>query len=856
MQNFIRTILIVVSLLALHLPAATPVEIWITPTGSGGGTGTATDPFSAPTADSFFDLIHDKRVVGGSTYVIPENSVIHLMPGTFLTHEGTTASGGFRFGLTAKNGWKVRGAGMDVTIVKLIDNHPANPNKVQVIGGGGSGYHSWETPGDGIEISDLTVDCNLQNQSQQHCPTAVALGGSDNKIMRVHAINWGSTKPSGTECFPIAVGSHYQIRSQGYRNGLIEDCIVDQPAPGISHTEGTTCISVGNWGNTSLDQNGPLLDLNLGNWTIRGCTVRNITTGSGTGQPAYVHAFGGGGRGVDVHHNFAVNLLGPGAVGSYADTWQSEDVIYRDNTYLNVNVGVLYSVGCHTWGCWYQTNLAFINNVITFTNGGSGVGLDNIYGDSIGVMEGIRIVGNTISPHVPGASGTALGIHGNIEFIADNNVLDGGPAGSDFFVSGGNVNYIRPLSFRNNRNLRGQPLVISDWTGSVVGTLKGYEEELTFTPTTTGWHRLVIGACCTWSGRMQISSPWGTDLSLAYHVSEYDAGLGDISQLYNNSWNGYGGISSVRVAKYATPGTTENAKWANQTYFGIDANIGAELVNQKVTIKLSGNHGPVVNMRPLAPYTGQFAPYPAEVSPTASVDLNLGPGVRTSGPLVSGSGGGIPLTDSSGHVLSSSLNIVQPAQGGLGANNSTLPADRFPYTTSTGVFGYGTVTTFARTLLDDADAAAVRATLGLPTKVSTTADQSFGTSVADVTGLSFPVAANTDYGFEFKIIVVTTNATEGYQLAVNGPGTPTDLAAGFELPRTSTILNTHYGINSYGTLVAATSGPGSARFVATISGTLRNGGTAGTFTVRARSASAANGLVIKKASWGQYWNLP
>jgi hypothetical protein len=32
--------------------AGTGAEVWITPTGSGGGTGTAEDPFSAPDADS------------------------------------------------------------------------------------------------------------------------------------------------------------------------------------------------------------------------------------------------------------------------------------------------------------------------------------------------------------------------------------------------------------------------------------------------------------------------------------------------------------------------------------------------------------------------------------------------------------------------------------------------------------------------------------------------------------------------------------------------------------------------------------------------------------------------------------
>ena len=72
---------------AVSGPAA-GVEIWITPTGKGGGSGTATDPFSTPGADSFFDLIHDQRVIQGTNYVIPEFSTIHLMPGVFQVREG------------------------------------------------------------------------------------------------------------------------------------------------------------------------------------------------------------------------------------------------------------------------------------------------------------------------------------------------------------------------------------------------------------------------------------------------------------------------------------------------------------------------------------------------------------------------------------------------------------------------------------------------------------------------------------------------------------------------------------------------------------------------------------------------
>jgi hypothetical protein len=78
---------------------------------------------------------------------------------------------------------------------------------------------------------------------------------------------------------------------------------------------------------------------------------------------------------------------------------------------------------------------------------------------------------------------------------------------------------------------------------------------------------------------------------------------------------------------------------------------------------------------------------------------------------------------------------ISVAKGGTGMDNSGLVADRFLYTSGTGVFTSGTVTSFGRSLIDDADAATARTTLGLGT-IATQAANNVAITGGSITNLT------------------------------------------------------------------------------------------------------------------------
>src|ERR1051325_7054792 len=230
MRTYVRKLAFALCVWTVVKNHTAKVKIGVSPPGPCGGTGTATDPFRTPDPDTFFNLMHDQGICSNQ-FVIPPYSTIHLMPGTFLVREGTLYGEGNSYpqygAVTMKTGWKLQGAGMFVTTLKLMTNHaaplPGSGGFVSIIrnpGINGSGAVAV----DDVEVSDLTVDCNLQGQSSS-VPVVggVSLSGTNNLISRVRGINWG-TKAQGYECFVLHMLANIDEnppRAPGYHNGVI-----------------------------------------------------------------------------------------------------------------------------------------------------------------------------------------------------------------------------------------------------------------------------------------------------------------------------------------------------------------------------------------------------------------------------------------------------------------------------------------------------------------------------------------------------------------------------------------------------------------------------------------------------------
>src|SRR2546426_5334996 len=87
----------------------------------------------------------------------PRNTTVHIGPGLFQTRGH--GPGEDTKGWTVKSGQKIRGAGIEVTTLKLMYAYIRDRSFAAILGGGS--VSEWPAS---FEVSDLTVDCNLQGQ--------------------------------------------------------------------------------------------------------------------------------------------------------------------------------------------------------------------------------------------------------------------------------------------------------------------------------------------------------------------------------------------------------------------------------------------------------------------------------------------------------------------------------------------------------------------------------------------------------------------------------------------------------------------------------------------------------------------
>jgi hypothetical protein len=134
---------------------------------------------------------------------------------------------------------------------------------------------------DGFEVSDLTLDCNLDGQPNTtgyRFPRTMVLGidvrGVRIEIRRVRVVNFGTRVPSfeygksvtGYECFAIIISpaENHPDKAAPY-DCVIEDCIIEQPSR--NNAELISCLTIS--GREAAEGSvGQQLD-------ARGCVIRN-----------------------------------------------------------------------------------------------------------------------------------------------------------------------------------------------------------------------------------------------------------------------------------------------------------------------------------------------------------------------------------------------------------------------------------------------------------------------------------------------------------------------------------------------------------------------------------------------------
>lgn len=155
----------------------------------------------------------------------------------------------------------------------------------------------------------------------------------------------------------------------------------------------------------------------------------------------------------------------------------------------------------------------------------------------------------------------------------------------------------------------------------------------------------------------------------------------------------------------------------------------------------------------------------------------------------------------------------------------------------------------------------VAARLNARTTVRLTADSSAFTTqtLANLSGMSFPVAASQDYYFKF-VIPVTMGAARGVGVAITCPASPTGIYYSGEIwghtaaDSAGTAHWTGIGTSSGDTIVN-TPTAGSTTGIVVVEGILVNGVNAGTLQVQLRQGAGATAVnvVAKKGAYGELY---
>lgn len=392
-------------------------DIWIgLRTDGQAGEGTLASPFNG-SGEGFDAKLRELCVTSAVTHI-----VIHLLPGTYHTR-------GYPHWFP-RAGWKIQGAGMHQTTLKLLAGTNA---PLFVI----SPFNLVEA--DGVEVCDLTVDC-AYSPTNWNFATAVYLWGSHNAIRRVRAINAYGPYPT-IENFTLGIAIGLGPHSE---DNVIEDCEVSS-----FHGGYVTAISIG--GGYEL----------YNTKTIQGALRRNrVLDLYNPDSPHAMHAYGFSGAEGVVEGNLAVRC----GLGFYIDTGRGRNLILRNNLFLACKHGGIAIMGRH------GDTVVIENNFIELdTDAGPVTGLAIDDGGGLCRFNHVQIRHNVIRPmarRFSRGAGLSLSLAATETLLVTGNRIDAGL--SNFIQDGG-----RGVFF-DNTDFAGQPLpVVGGLTGTHVHVPRG-----------------------------------------------------------------------------------------------------------------------------------------------------------------------------------------------------------------------------------------------------------------------------------------------------------------------------------------------------------------------------------------------
>jgi hypothetical protein len=294
------------------------------------GSGTITDPCNANTASQFDALMRS----------FAANSIIHIGPGIFETSgyhpfNDPVNPGNPTIGWGPRKGWKLNGAGIDQTVLKLVGVKDQRGLTVYKNAMYNVIANRYDVLVDDFVLSGMTLDANLQGvpASYQVATGGLSLNGNRMKISNIKIINFGTRNPQ-VEDFAFSVGG---ARPQmGDVDGLTVDSIeISHPVTSVIET---TFLAISGYDNYLI--NGKEYNpTGKGAGFIHNVVLRNSVF-DGSGSTSETHGITVSGS-IDalVQGNTVRNMT----FGIYQDSWRTKSATFRGNTLSNVLDGIFFN---------------------------------------------------------------------------------------------------------------------------------------------------------------------------------------------------------------------------------------------------------------------------------------------------------------------------------------------------------------------------------------------------------------------------------------------------------------------------------------------------------------------------------